>query len=200
MQAVLNSRDNLKVLFRPVACMVPDYALIAEIRLFSYGYHKARILSQKLVTTFKISMEQLSTQDHYDFGMRAINTVILAAGRNKKIHPHVEEEQLLLQALIDSNLPKFIGEDILLFQSIIKDLFTNVERISIIDDKLNSLILDAMKEAKLYPEVKFIEKCTQLNEMTVLRHGLMLIGASGTGKTACYTTLESAYNLIAKKS
>jgi dynein heavy chain len=41
--------DNLKVLFRPVSMMIPNYGLIAEIMLFAEGFENAKILSTKMV-------------------------------------------------------------------------------------------------------------------------------------------------------
>jgi len=107
--------DNLKVLFRPVAMMIPDYALIAEVMLFAEGFEHASSLSKKMVQLYKLSSEQLSQQDHYDFGMRAVKSVLVMAGALRRAQPDLSESVVLIRAMRDSNVPKFLRDDLPLF-------------------------------------------------------------------------------------
>uniref|UniRef100_A0A8C3XBZ8 Dynein axonemal heavy chain 1 n=1 Tax=Cyanoderma ruficeps TaxID=181631 RepID=A0A8C3XBZ8_9PASS len=184
--------DNLKALFRPVAMMVPDYSMIAEISLYSFGFNEAKILAKKITTTFKLLSEQLSSQDHYDFGMRAVKTVISTAGNLKRENPNMDEELICLRAIRDANVPKFLQDDLKLFNGIVSDLFPNIKETPVDYGILEEAIRKSCIQANLKDVDGFVTKCIQLYETTVVRHGLMLVGPTGSGKTKSYEVLAAA--------
>ena len=53
---------DLQALFRPMAMMIPDYQLVAEVMLLSEGFDHAHTLSGKMVNLYKLASEQLSQQ------------------------------------------------------------------------------------------------------------------------------------------
>ena len=69
---------------RPCAMVVPDYKLIAEIMLVAEGFIDARILARKFLTLYTLCKDLLSKQMHYDWGLRAIKSVLVVAGTLKR--------------------------------------------------------------------------------------------------------------------
>ncbi|CAJ1429265.1 unnamed protein product [Effrenium voratum] len=190
--------DNLKALFRTVAMMVPDYAMIAEIKLYSYGYEDSRSLAQKIVTTYKLCSEQLSSQKHYDYGMRAVFAVLVQAGRLKRNHPNQKESILMLQSVNDVNLAKFLDFDVPLYNGITRDLFPGVELpkpdYSMMVNKLTENLDVTYCQAHPY----FIDKIIQFYECHLVRHSVMLVGMPFSGKTTALNTLQKSLSDLAQ--
>jgi dynein heavy chain len=192
--------DNLKSLFRPVAMMIPDYALVAQVTLLSKGFKDAEVLSIKMHQLFKLSSEQLSKQKHYDFGLRGIKSILTRAGYLKEKYINEAENKVLIRAMKDSNLPKFLDEDIELFLDIVGDLFPGVH----VDKDENPLFLNKVKDVltannlmyeilepitEQVTELKIVEKVNQLLDTLMVRCGNMIVGLTGTGKSTVYHTL-----------
>lgn len=184
--------DNLKVCFRPVSMMIPDYALIAEIMLFAEGFSNAKALSKKMVQLYKLSSEQLSRQDHYDFGMRAVKSVLVMAGELKRSEPTISEEAVLIRAMIDSNVPKFVIEDLPLFNALVQDLFPGVEIKTVDYGKFQTQVNASLVTLGYQKVPEFGIKVIQLFDTFNVRFGVMIVGPTGSGKTTCYRTLQHA--------
>ncbi|XP_066944541.1 dynein axonemal heavy chain 3-like [Macrobrachium rosenbergii] len=185
--------DNLKVLFRTVAMMVPDYAMISKISLFSMGFVQAESLARKIVDTYKLCCEQLSSQHHYDYGMRAVKAVLLAAANLKQLCPDLPEPQIVLRAIRDVNIPKFLAQDVPLFEGIVQDLFPSEKGQTVENDQfLEAALRKTLEENNLQAVPWFMEKMIQLYNMVLVRHGVMIVGEPLSGKTQAYQGLATA--------
>ncbi|KPM05539.1 dynein heavy chain, cytoplasmic-like protein [Sarcoptes scabiei] len=229
-----NLPDNLKKLFRSLAMNKPDRQLIAQVMLFSQGFRMAEKLATKIVPFFKLCDEQLSNQPHYDFGLRALKSVLISAGNIKRdriqrikqlnsssdeasIAEHLPEQEILIQSICETMVPKLIAEDIPLLFSLLSDVFPGIKYSKTEMNQLKAHIKNVCNEMYLacddygedcpsesstqsnsstivhqQDESSWLAKVLQLYQISLLNHGLMMVGPSGSGKSTAWKVLLNA--------
>ncbi|XP_061233427.1 dynein axonemal heavy chain 17 isoform X1 [Neopsephotus bourkii] len=191
--------QNLKALFRPCAMVVPDFELICEIMLVAEGFMDAKLLARKFITLYALCKELLSKQDHYDWGLRAIKSVLVVAGSLKREDPNSAEDQVLMRALRDFNIPKIVTDDLPVFMRLIGDLFPALDVPRKRDLQLEKVIRQSVLELKLQAEESFVLKVVQLEELLQVRHSVFVIGSAGCGKSQVLRSLNETYRNMQRK-
>jgi len=98
----------------------------------------------------------------------------------------------------DSNVPKFLEHDLPLFKGIISDLFPQIDIPNIDYGNLLKEILNQLEIVHYQKPEKFITKIIQLMETIQVRHGVMVVGITGTGKSTNIRTLSKAMTQLHK--
>ncbi|XP_035888861.1 dynein heavy chain 9, axonemal isoform X3 [Phyllostomus discolor] len=191
--------ENLKALFRPCAMVVPDFELICEIMLVAEGFIEARSLARKFITLYQLCKELLSKQDHYDWGLRAIKSVLVVAGSLKRGDPDRPEDQVLMRSLRDFNIPKIVTDDMPVFMGLIGDLFPTLDVPRRRDLNFEALVKKAVVELKLQAEDNFVLKVVQLEELLAVRHSVFVVGSAGTGKSQVLRSLHKTYQIMKRR-
>ncbi|KAI9494709.1 dynein heavy chain [Zychaea mexicana] len=213
-----NLPDNLKKLFRSMAMTKPDRELIAQVMLYSQGFRTAETLASKVVPLFNLCAEQLSPQSHYDFGLRALKSVLVSAGNLKRdkltslrkaieegtedkseyasISETEPEQQLLISSIRETVVPKLVADDIPLLTSLLADVFPGVHYAPVDLDRLKQELKKVCEERRLVPGDAWMEKVIQLYQIQNIHHGLMMVGPSGSGKSTAWKCLLTALERV----
>ena len=118
-----------------------------------------------MTVLYKLAREQLSKAPHYDFGLRALKSVLVMAGALKRAAPATPEALVLMRALRDMNLPKFVFDDVPLFLGLVHDLFPGTALPV-------SLYPFAYCAAKAAPRFSVQLRCWQTSSTAACQHGM----------------------------
>ena len=193
--------NNLKALFRSVSMSVPDKNLIAEVMLYSEGFHKSDELAQRMVTVFSLADQLLSKQKHYDWGLRAQKTVLNMAGQwLRNSDGKDDEEQIIIRALLFDTLGKLDDKDRRLFLDIVRDIFKTDQSDNVSENSLEPTVIEVLAEKKLQQSKVQMTKISLLNQLIQHRTGAVIVGPAGCGKSTVWKVLADALTKSGRKT
>mmetsp|Transcript_7029 Transcript_7029/g.18100 ORF Transcript_7029/g.18100 Transcript_7029/m.18100 type:complete len:3653 (+) Transcript_7029:117-11075(+) len=189
--------EGLKALFRPMTVMVPDLVMICENMLMAQGFVTSKSLASKFYTLYSLLKDLLSKQEHYDWGLRAIKSVLVVAGMLLRSDPNGEEDDILMRALRDFNIAKIVKVDEVVFFGLLNDLFPGRDPPRVVDDALQKSVDDMVAAMPDFVDDIMKLKTIQLDELLQIRHCVFVMGPPGAFKSTSWKYLAKAKRIVA---
>lgn len=198
--------SNLQALFRPIVMQQPEPSEIARIILFVEGFKQADAIGARFVEIFHLAKKVLSTQRHYEWGLRELKTVLVACGhllkKNKAMNSEKSydiEMDAAVRALRLNTMSKLTANDSKRFDMLINYVFSGISVDAKYDNELKNMIEKAFIDLNLNLNVSQVEKCLQLYEQLDKRMGVVVLGPPSTGKSTIISILKQAICESGKK-
>ncbi|EGW31386.1 cytoplasmic dynein heavy chain [Spathaspora passalidarum NRRL Y-27907] len=194
--------ENLKKLFRSFSMEKPDSTIIVEILLASQAFENSRDLANVIVPFYLELAEKVSRQSHYDFGLRALKSMLIRCGQSKRNSRNqlgkdqkLWETELVLRSIIETILPKLVREDEILFNILKDKFFAGVSSDTVDNAKLVAELHKYCSSIGIQCDDRWITKASQVVDIQNTHHGIMLVGESGSGKS---TILNSVLHALSE--
>lgn len=188
--------ENLRTLFREFAMGYPDEKLIAEVLLSTQGFQALNEMAQVVISFFEDLRKALSWQNHYDFGLRTLKSVLqrCAKARRHALDDTPEAGSIILaRAINESILPKLVPQDEQGFHDLLRKSFPQYLVDAELDEDFVKHVEDYCKVNGLTATPNLLTKASQVLQASENHHGFMLVGPSGSGKsTACRVAFSYA--------
>ncbi|KAK6461715.1 hypothetical protein DFJ63DRAFT_288581 [Scheffersomyces coipomensis] len=190
--------ENLKKQFRSISMVEPDRENIVEVLLTAQAFLHAGDISKIIVPFFLELSNATSSQQHYDFGLRALKATLVRCGAKRRVFNNVSldskdlELSLLFQSVKETIAPKLIKEDLNILDTLEKKFFPDVVYNNLDSKSLTSKIREYYTYRGLSFDDNWITKTLQVFQIQSSHHGIMLVGDSGTGKSTVWRSVLSA--------
>lgn len=173
--------ENLRRKFREVSMARPDSRMIARVMLVSQGVEAAEEAAGKVVEVFLRLKSETSQQVHYDWGLRAVKSVV------RRVVPTENPFGTLQQALDQEVLPMLVDSDAAVYRDVCRKVLGETTEDLDVAAYTSSATLLGLTSSPL-----FSTKCSQLASVIGSHTGTILLGAPGSGKSALLRTVAAA--------
>lgn len=192
--------QTLKALFRPIAMCAPNRQKIAEAFLYAEGFLDASNIAHRTVNLFSLCSCFLSKQQHYDWGLRSLKSVLESAStilqreRCEPLPKKIDEQCVVSRSILSSVLPGLVRSDRNFFFNIISDIFPGPLDADPFSSDITSSVQKVMKLPPylIDSDGQLVEKVLQLHFTLNNRMGCLLLSPTFCGKTTLWKILKES--------